>query len=106
MKFIVEVEFPLEPFNTYVRKGTIGEKIGEVLGAIKPEVIYFTDSGVGRGAVMIVELGTASQAPHITEPFMLTFDAVSALPGGNGTRGTPIGRPREIRRDLMVPGTN
>jgi hypothetical protein len=39
MKFIVEVDFPLEPFSTYVRKGTAGEKIGEVLGAIKPEVI-------------------------------------------------------------------
>ena len=30
MKFIVEVDFPLEPFSTYVRKGTAGEKIGEV----------------------------------------------------------------------------
>jgi len=38
MKFIIEVEFPLEPFNTYVRQGTVGDKIGEVLGAIKPEV--------------------------------------------------------------------
>ena len=47
MKFIVEVNFPLEPFSTYVRKGTAGEKIGQALGAIKPEVIYFTDNGVG-----------------------------------------------------------
>jgi hypothetical protein len=75
MKFIVEVDFPLEPFNTYVRKGTAGEKIGEVLGAIKPEVIYFTDNGVGRGAVMIVDLDTASQVPHVTEPLMLNFGA-------------------------------
>jgi hypothetical protein len=75
MKFIVEVDLPLEPFNTYVRQGTAGEKIGEVLGAIKPEVIYFTDNGVGRGAVMIVDLDSASQAPHITEPWMLTFGA-------------------------------
>ena len=75
MKFIVEVDFPLEPFSTYIRKGTAGEKIGEVLGAIKPEVIYFTDSGVGRGAVMIVELDSGSQIPHVTEPLMLNFDA-------------------------------
>ncbi len=60
MKFIVEVGFPLEPFNTYVRKGTAGEKIGKVLGAIKPEVIYFTDNGVGRGAMMIIEVDSAS----------------------------------------------
>ena len=47
MKFIVEVSFPTEPFNTYVRKGTAGQKLGEILGAIKPEVVYFTDNGVG-----------------------------------------------------------
>jgi hypothetical protein len=75
MKYIVEVDFPLEPFNTYVRNGTAGPKIGEVLGTIKPEVIYFTDNGVGRGAVMIVDLPDMSQVPHVTEPLMLTFNA-------------------------------
>ena len=75
MKFIIEVGFPLEPFNTYVRQGTAGEKNGEVLGANKPELIYFTDSGVGRGAMMIVDLDSAAQAPHVTEPLMLTFNA-------------------------------
>ena len=75
MKFIVEVDFPLEPFSSYIRKGTAGEKIGEVLGAIKPEVIYFTDSGVGSGAVMIVDLDSAGQVPHVTEPLMLNFGA-------------------------------
>jgi hypothetical protein len=75
MKYIVEVDFPLEPFNTYVRNGTAGPKIGEVLGTIKPEVIYFTDNGVGRGAVMVVDLPDMSQTPHVTEPLMLTFNA-------------------------------
>ena len=75
MKFIVEVSFPHEPFSTLVRDGTVGQKIGEILEAIKPEVVYFTDNGVGRGAIMIVDLENASQAPHITEPLMLTFNA-------------------------------
>jgi hypothetical protein len=75
MKFIVEVDFPHEPFNSYVRAGTAGQKIGEVLGAIKPEVVYFTDNGVGRGAMMVVDLENASQAPHVTEPLMLNFGA-------------------------------
>jgi hypothetical protein len=75
MKFIVEVNFPLEPFNTYVREGTAGQKIGETLAAVKPEVVYFTDNGVGRGAVMVIEIERASQVPHVTEPLMLTFDA-------------------------------
>jgi hypothetical protein len=75
MKFIVEVNLPSEPFNTYVRKGIAGERIGEVLDAIKPEVCYFTDNGVGRGAVMVVDLQSANQIPHVTEPLMLGFDA-------------------------------
>ncbi len=75
MKLIVEASFPHEPFNSYVRAGSVGAKIGETLGAIKPEVIYFTDSGVGRGLMMIIEIENASQAPHVTEPLMLTFNA-------------------------------
>lgn len=64
-----------KPLSTYVRQGTAGEKIGAVLGAIKPEVVYFTDSGVGRGALMIVDLDSAGQAPHVTEPLILNFGA-------------------------------
>jgi hypothetical protein len=75
VKFIVEASFPLEPFNTLVRKGEAGRKIEEVLGSIRPEVVYFTDNGVGRGAMMIVDLADASQVPHVTEPLMLNFDA-------------------------------
>jgi len=36
MKFIVEVDFPLEPFSTYVRQGTAGEKIGGVPALSSP----------------------------------------------------------------------
>ena len=75
MKFIVEVDMPMEPFNTFVREGTVGQKIGEVLGAIKPEVVYFTDNGVGRGVLMIVDVENYSQLPNITEPLMLNFNA-------------------------------
>ena len=75
MRFIVEASFPIEPFNTYVRQGVAGQKIGDALGSIKPEVVYFTDNGVGRGAVMIVDLAAASEIPHVTEPLMLNFDA-------------------------------
>jgi hypothetical protein len=75
MKFIVEADLPMEPFCTYVRQGIAGEKLGAVLGAIKPEAVYFTDSGVGRGALMIVDLDSAGQIPHVTEPLMLNFGA-------------------------------
>lgn len=75
MKFIVEASFPLEPFNSYVRTGVAGRKVGEVLDSIKPEAAYFTDNGVGRGVLLIVDLPDMSHVPHVTEPLMLTFDA-------------------------------
>jgi hypothetical protein len=67
--------FSAGAFNAHVRQGTAGEKIGEVLGAIKPEVIYLTDNGVGRGAVMVVDPDGAGQAPPVTRPLMLNFGA-------------------------------
>ena len=75
MRFIVEASFPLEPFNSYAREGIASEKIGEVLQSIKPEAAYFTDNGVGRGALLIVDLPDMSHVPHVTEPLMLAFDA-------------------------------
>jgi hypothetical protein len=52
MKFIVDAGFPLEPFNTLCPLGHSREKLGELPGAIKPEVIYIIDSGARRGAVL------------------------------------------------------
>jgi hypothetical protein len=75
MKFIVEASFPHEPFNTYVRDGSAGKRIGETLQALHPEVAYFTDLGDARGLLMIVDIADASQIPHVTEPLVLTFNA-------------------------------
>ena len=75
MKFLVHVALPHEPFNTYVREGTAGQKIGEILANIKPEVAYFTDVEVGRGVTMVVDIDDYSKLPNITEPLMLTFNA-------------------------------
>jgi len=75
MKYIVEVSIPHEPFNSYVREGTAGQKIGETLATVQPEAIYFTDKGTGRGAIMIVNIDDGSQIPHVSEPWFLTFNA-------------------------------
>jgi hypothetical protein len=92
MKFIVKVDFPLEPFNTYVRQGTAWENIGKALGAIKPEVIYFTDKGIGRGAVMILDVNSIGQIPHVTEPLMLTFGASVAAMSPDELRSAGLDR--------------
>jgi len=75
MKILLDVTIPLEPFNTYVRDGSVGQKLGRIIDDLKPEAIYFTEKDGGRGCVMIVELSDASGVPALAEPWFLTFNA-------------------------------
>lgn len=75
MRMLMNVIFPTEPFNTYVRDGSIGEKMGKILGSVKPEAAYFTDHDGSRGAVLVVDVPEASSIPALAEPWYLTFEA-------------------------------
>jgi hypothetical protein len=75
MRMIVDLQMPIEPFNSLVRKGTAGDVIQKILGDIKPEAIYFTSREGKRGGIMIVDLPDASKIPAIAEPFFLHFQA-------------------------------
>jgi hypothetical protein len=75
MRMLLNVTIPHEPFNTLVRDGVAGQKIGRILDEIKPEAIYFTEQGGHRGCVAIVEVPEPSAVPKIAEPFFLTFNA-------------------------------
>lgn len=44
------------------------EKIGDRHFAVEPELVYFIDNGVGRGAEM-VDPDSAGQAPRLIELF-------------------------------------
>ncbi len=48
MRMLVDLDLPLEPFNTYVRDGTVGERIGKILEDLNPEAVFFTEQG-GQG---------------------------------------------------------
>jgi hypothetical protein len=41
MRMLIDFNLPLEPFNTLVRNGTVGQKIQEILEEIKPEAVTF-----------------------------------------------------------------
>ena len=43
MRMLVNFDLPLEPFNTLVRNGTVGQKIQQILEDIKPEAVYFSE---------------------------------------------------------------
>ena len=75
MRMLVNVRIPHEPFNTYVRDGSIAELIPRVMDAIKPEAAYFTEQSGGRGAVLIVNMDDPSQIPALAEPWFLLFNA-------------------------------
>lgn len=75
MRVILDITIPNEPFNTLVRKGEAGKKLGAILDVLKPEAIYFTSQDGKRGAVAIVDIADASQIPAIAEPWFLTFNA-------------------------------
>ncbi len=76
MRMLVNVTFPIEPFNSMVRNGTAGEIIGRVIEDVKPESIFFTEIDGNRGAVMVVEVTDASSIPSIAEPWFLGFEAI------------------------------
>lgn len=75
MRMLVNVRIPHEPFNTYVRDGSIAELIPRVMGEVKPEAAYFTEQAGGRGAVLIVNVESPSQIPVLAEPWFLLFNA-------------------------------
>jgi len=75
MRILLNITLPLEPFNTFVRDGSAGQKLGRILDDVKPEAIYFTEKDGGRGAVLIVEMSEPSTIPALAEPWFLTFNA-------------------------------
>lgn len=75
MRMLMNAILPHEPFNSAVRDGTAGQKIGRILEAIKPEAVYFTEQNGHRSAICIVNINDSSQVPALAEPFFLTFNA-------------------------------
>lgn len=75
MRMLMFVQFPLEPFNTAVRDGSVGSKIQTILEAIKPEAAYFCEHHGRRGGTFVVNLNDPSEIPSFAEPWFLTFNA-------------------------------
>lgn len=75
MRLLVNIVIPHEPFNDYVRDGSAGQVINDILDSAKPEAIYFTEQHGMRGAVMIVNVDSAADIPALAEPWFLKFNA-------------------------------
>ena len=75
MRVLLNVRLPHEPFNSFVKAGTAGAKLGKLLDATKPEAAYFTEQNGQRSAMLFVDLPDASKIPGLAEPWFLTFQA-------------------------------
>ena len=75
MRMIMHVDFPLEPFNTLVKNGTVGAALQKALNDVKPEAAYFSEENGKRGGVLIVDVPEPSKIPALAEPFFLTLNA-------------------------------
>ena len=75
MRMLMHIELPLEPFNTAVRDGSVGQKMQRILEAIKPQAAYFSEQHGYRGGVLVVDVPNPSAVPALAEPWFLTFNA-------------------------------
>lgn len=75
MRFLLKISVPNEPFNSYVKAGTVDKKMQAILAEIKPEAAYFTAVDGRRTAFLVISIEQASQIPSIGEPWFLQFDA-------------------------------
>lgn len=75
MRILLHATFPHEPFNTYVRDGSVAAKMGRILAELKPEAAYFTEFDGKRSALLVIHMDDCSQIPAFAEPWFLTFNA-------------------------------
>jgi hypothetical protein len=75
MRVLMLLQFPIEPFNTAVKNGTVGAKMRQILDATKPEAAYFTERDGHRGGILVVNMDKASDIPRLAEPWFLSFNA-------------------------------
>ena len=75
MRMLMQVKFPHAKFNTYVKDGTVGDKMKRILEELKPEATYFTEFDGQRTAILIVNIEDPSKVPTFAEPWFLIFEA-------------------------------
>ncbi|CAB3725139.1 panthothenate synthetase [Trinickia soli] len=75
MRMLLNIRIPHEPFNAFVRDGSVGALIERILEETKPEAAYFTEQNGTRGAILVVDLEEPSHIPKFSEPWFLTFNA-------------------------------
>lgn len=75
MRMMMKVKIPHEPFNSFVKDGSIGKRIKRILDEVKPEAVYFGSMEGLRGGYLVIDMADPSRMPAISEPWFLQFQA-------------------------------
>ena len=75
MRFLVQVNIPVETGNRAAKEGTLGKTIQRILGEQKPEAAYFVAENGQRCGYLILNMESASKIPSVAEPWFLAFNA-------------------------------
>ena len=75
MKMLLRVVMPHEPFNSLVKKGTVGKILGKMLEELKPEAAYFSLEDGKRSATIVININKPGDYVKYAEPFFLQFNA-------------------------------
>ena len=75
MRFLVQVNIPVEAGNRAAKEGTLGKTIQRILGEQKPEAAYFVAENGQRCGYLVLNMESASKIPSIAEPWFLAFNA-------------------------------
>ncbi|MGB7171514.1 MAG: hypothetical protein WBD32_21085 [Acidobacteriaceae bacterium] len=75
MRMMLHVVIPVKTGNAAVREGKLGSTIQKILGDLKPEAAFFTETNGTRSGYIFFDMKDASQLPAIAEPWFLAFNA-------------------------------
>jgi hypothetical protein len=75
MRFLLQVNIPVETGNAAAKAGKLGSTIQSILADLKPEAAYFTDNDGQRAGFIFLDVQDASQIPAIAEPWLQAFNA-------------------------------
>ncbi|HEY1810643.1 MAG TPA: hypothetical protein VGG42_18930 [Acidobacteriaceae bacterium] len=76
---MLQVVIPVKPGNAAVREGKLGPTIQKLLGDLKPEAAFFTETNGNRSGYIFFDMKDASEIPKIAEPWFLAFNATLTI---------------------------
>jgi hypothetical protein len=94
MRFLLKFSFPTtDETNSWIRDGSIGQKIESMLETLQPEAAYFGPTDGNRGGYVIVNMDDASQLVTVGEPFFMELGAKVEI--------VPVMTPEDLRAGIQ-----